>query len=70
MHEPEYEVNEMRVFRMALGYALMFASVPLAGPLLRLTNDFGFRLVILTLFLAVSGLGLALVWFDSRESSN
>ena len=60
----------MRVFRMALGYALMFASVPLGPPLLRLTDDFGLRLVILTVFLALSGLGLALVWFNRSESSN
>lgn len=60
----------MRVFRTALGYALMFASVPLARPLLRLTNDFGLRLVIVTVFLALSGLGLALVWVNRRESSN
>jgi hypothetical protein len=60
----------MRVFRMALGYAIMLASVALAGPVLRLIDDIGSRFIVLPVFLALSGLGLALVWFNRRESSN
>ena len=60
----------MRVFRVALGYAIMLAPVALAGPVLRLTDDIAARFMMLPVFLALSGLGLALVWFNRRESSN
>ena len=60
----------MRAFRMALGYAILLASVALAPPVLRLTDDIASRFVILPVFLALAGLGLALVWFNGRESSN
>jgi hypothetical protein len=55
---------------MALGYAIMLASVALMRPVLRLTDDIASRLVIVPVFLALSGLGLALIWFNRRESSN
>jgi UDP-N-acetylmuramyl pentapeptide phosphotransferase/UDP-N-acetylglucosamine-1-phosphate transferase len=60
----------MRVFRTALGYAIMLASVALAGPVLRLTDDIASRFVLLPVFLALAGLGLALIWFNRPESSN
>lgn len=60
----------MRVFRTALGYAIMLASVALMGPVLRLTDDIALRFVILPVFLALTGLGLALIWFNRPESSH
>ena len=60
----------MRVLRYFLGLAIMLAVLPLAGAVLRLTNDIALRFMILPVFLALAGAGLALMWFNRGEPSN
>jgi hypothetical protein len=48
----------------------MLATVALMGPVLRLTDDLASRVIMLPVFLALMGLGVALIWFNRRESSN
>ena len=62
--------EKMRVLRQYLGLAIMLAVPPLGGAVLRLTNDIALRLILLPVFLALAGAGLALMWFNGREPSN
>ena len=54
--------HEMRALRSLLGVAIMVAAVKLMGPALRLTDDLALRIIMLPFFLAVVGLGVALIW--------
>jgi UDP-N-acetylmuramyl pentapeptide phosphotransferase/UDP-N-acetylglucosamine-1-phosphate transferase len=60
----------MRVLRYFLGLAIMLAVPLLGGAVLRLTNDIALRFMILPVFLALAGAGLALMWFNRGEPSN
>ena len=60
----------MLLLRSVLGWAIMLATFALMRPALRLTDDIALRIIMLPVFLALMGLGLALVWFNRRESSN
>jgi ABC-type glycerol-3-phosphate transport system permease component len=60
----------MRVLRMYLGVAIMFAAPVVMGPLFRLTNDIGLRFMLLPVLFAVVGVGFALMLFNGREDSN
>ena len=60
----------MRLLRSVLGLGIMLATVALMGPVLRLTDDLASRVIMLPVFLALMGLGVALIWFNRRESSN
>ena len=51
----------MRLLRSVLGLAIMLASLSLMGPVLRLTDDLALRFILLPLFLALMGVGLALM---------
>jgi hypothetical protein len=60
----------MRALRYFLGLAIMLAVPPVAGAVLRLTNDVALRFMLLPVFLALAGAGLALMWCNGREPSN
>ena len=60
----------MRALRYFLGLAIVFAVPALGGAVLRLTSDIALRFMILPVFLALAGAGLALMWSNGREPSN
>jgi hypothetical protein len=60
----------MRLLRSLLGLAVILVTFAVMGPALRLTDDIAARVIMLPVFLALMGLGLALIWFNRRESSN
>jgi hypothetical protein len=51
----------MRILRFCLGVAITVAVATLMGPVLRLTSDLALRLMLVPVFLALSGVGGALI---------
>ena len=57
------------VTRPVVGMAILVANGLLMGPAMRVTNDIPTRIVLLPVFFAVAGLGLALIYFGRDETS-
>ena len=54
--------------RHVVGIAILVADVLLAGPAMRLTHDVATRIVLMPVFFAVAGLGLALMWLGRDDA--
>jgi hypothetical protein len=57
----------MAILRPILGWAIMMATGLVMGPALRLTDDIALRILMLPVFFALAGLGVALICSNRRR---